>query len=104
MAYEKETLWVLILLSVSTCGCSFGQETAPGRMSQFPSPMVEHIRSHERIESKQVPGTSLVLEDALSRPVEVYFADRGDESGPMDLLIHFHGADYVANPGFSQTS
>ena len=57
--------------------------------------MVEHIRAHERIESKEVPGVSIVLKDVLSKPVEVYFADQGDESGPMDLLIHFHGAGYV---------
>jgi len=58
--------------------------------------MVEHIRAHERIENKKVPGASIILKDALSKPVEIYFADRADESGAMDLLIHFHGAGYVA--------
>ncbi len=84
-----------ILLPALLCGCSSGQETPSGQMSQFPSPMVENIRAHERIEKKEVPGVSIVLKDALSRPVEVYFADQSDESGPMDLLIHFHGAGYV---------
>jgi hypothetical protein len=95
MISGKETLLVSILLFVFLCGCSAGREAAPGQMSQFPSPMVEHIRAHERIENKEVPGVSIVLKDALSKPVEVYFADLGDESGPMDLLIHFHGAGYV---------
>jgi hypothetical protein len=64
-------------------------------MNQFPSPMVDHIRAHERIENKKVPGVSIVLKKALSKPVEVYFADQGHESHPMDLLIHFHGSGYV---------
>jgi hypothetical protein len=57
--------------------------------------MVDYIRRHERIENKDVPGVSSVLKDALAKPVEVYFADRPNESGSMDLLIHFHGSSYV---------
>ncbi len=86
---------VSILSFVFLWGCSVGRETPPGQMGQFPSPMVEHIRAHQRIENKEVPGVSIVLKDALSKPVEICFADRGDESAPMDLLIHFHGAGYV---------
>jgi len=86
---------VSILSFVFLWGCSVGREAPPGQMGQFPSPMVEHIRAHQRIENKEVPGVSIVLKDTLSKPVEIYFADRGDESAPMDLLMHFHGAGYV---------
>lgn len=64
-------------------------------MNQYPSPMVDHIRAHERIENKEFPGVSAVLKDILSKPVEIYFADKENESDSMDLLIHFHGLSYV---------
>lgn len=64
-------------------------------MDQFPSPMTDRIRAHKRIEEKDVPGVSIVLNDVLSKPVEVYFADEGRERSCMDLLIHFHGLSYV---------
>jgi len=57
--------------------------------------MADAIRAHERIEKKDVPGVSVVLNNALSKPVEVYFADPGREFHRMDLLVHFHGASYV---------
>ena len=95
MVYVKRMLSVSVLLFVLLCGDLSGQEAPPGRMNQYPSPMVDHIRAHERIENKEVPGVSFVLKDVLSKPVEVYFADKEDKSGPMDLLIHFHGLSYV---------
>lgn len=64
-------------------------------MDQFPSPMTDWIRAHKRIEEKDVPGVSIVLNDVLSKPVEVFFADEGRELSCMDLLIHFHGLSYV---------
>ena len=91
----KDPCLLSILLFAFLCGCSSGQETTPGQMNQFPSPMVDHIRAHERIENKKVPGVSIVLKNALSKPVEIYFADQGHESHSMDLLIHFHGSSYV---------
>jgi hypothetical protein len=91
----KKTLLVSILILVFLCGRSVGEEVPPGQMNQFPSPMVDHIRAHERIANKEVPGVSIVLKDVLSKPVEVYIADQKDMSGPMDLLIHFHGLSYV---------
>jgi len=91
----KEMILISMILSASLCGCSVGKEAKPAQTAQFPSPMVDYIRTHERIESKDVPGVSIVLKDALSKPVEVYFTDKSNESGPMDLLIHFHGSSYV---------
>jgi hypothetical protein len=53
--------------------------------------MVDYIRRHERIENKNVPGLSIVLKDTLSKPVEVYYADKSNESGdgnePPDLTV-----------------
>jgi hypothetical protein len=64
-------------------------------MSQFPSPMTDAIRPHQRIENKPLPGVSLVLSQALSKPVEVYFTDQGHKQQRVDLLLQFHGASYV---------
>ncbi len=58
--------------------------------------MKDAIRAHERIDKKEVPGASMVLNDALSKPVEVYCTEAGHERQPMNLLVHFHGASYVA--------
>lgn len=91
----KKTLLISIISSAFLCGCSAGKEAKPVQIDQFPSPMVDYIRRHERIENKDVPGVSIVLKDALSKPVEVYFSDKSNESGPMDLLIHFRGSSYV---------
>ena len=95
MISAKEMILLSIILSAFLCGCSVGKEAKPGQIDQFPSPMVDYIRRHERIENKDVPGISIVLKDVLSKPVEVYFTDQPNESAPMDLLIHFHGSSYV---------
>jgi hypothetical protein len=86
---------ISIISSAFLCGFSVAKEAKPVQIDQFPSPMVDYIRRHERIENKDVPGVSIVLKDVLSKPVEVYFTDKSNESGLMDLLIHFHGLSYV---------
>jgi hypothetical protein len=91
----KKTLLLSIILSAFLCGCSAGEKVEPVQIDQFPSPMVDYIRRHERIENKDIPGVSIVLKDALAKPVEVYFTDQSNEFGSMDLLIHFHGSSYV---------
>ncbi|MFC1783521.1 hypothetical protein ACFL02_08040 [Planctomycetota bacterium] len=64
-------------------------------MDQYPSPMADSVRSHQRIENKEMPGLSIDLKDVLARPVEIYVADQGHEFDQVDMLIHFHGAGYV---------
>ncbi|MFC1726826.1 hypothetical protein ACFL4T_14485, partial [candidate division KSB1 bacterium] len=65
------------------------------QVNQYPSPMVEDVRAHERIENKEVPGLSIMLENILSKPVEVYIPDHVQNLRQVDLLIHFHGLSYV---------
>jgi hypothetical protein len=63
--------------------------------AQNPSPMMERTRAHERIaESETVPGRRLSLVDVLPQPVHV-FVPEGAPARPR-LLIHFHGAPYIA--------
>jgi len=95
MTSTKAVLVVLVLLCVCSCGCSPARRDTARQTKQFPSPMTDAIRAHERIEDRALPGVSIILNHALSKPVEVYFADQGHERQRMDLLIHFHGASYV---------
>jgi hypothetical protein len=90
---------VSVLLLACFCGCSRERKAPPQpqQVSQFPSPMRDAIRMHERIDNKAVPGVSLVLSQVLSKPVEVYFTEQGRELHRRDLLIHFHGVSYIPN-------
>jgi len=93
---SAKTAMVFSMMSLVCCwGCSSRPKGPPQQMNQVLSPMVDATRAHERIENKEVPGVSIVLNQALSKPVEVHFADPGHERQRMDLLVHFHGASYV---------
>ncbi len=106
----KVVLVIWAILYVCSCGGAPGRQgparqanpsptptnPSPSPASQCPSPMKDAIRAHERIEKKDVPGVSFVLKDALSKPVEVYVTEPGHKRQRRDLLIHFHGAGYVA--------
>ena len=85
----------LIMLAVFLGGCRSERKAVPLRMSQFPSPMADGIRTHERIEENEVPGVSFALAEVLAKPVEVYWANRERTAKGVDLLVHFHGASYV---------
>lgn len=65
--------------------------------------MTDSIRAHERIQKTDPPGVSIVLDRALSKPVEVYFTGAGQNLRRVDLLIHFHGAGYVARQAASES-
>ncbi len=93
MKNYKHLLFTMIFSLICLCGP--GQKDIPGQMSQFPSPMVENIRIHERIENKDVPGISFYLNNLLAKPVEVYIPDQFGNSGRADILIHFHGLSYI---------
>jgi len=62
--------------------------------SQYPSPMVEHSRSHERIKQVEFEGRSIIIEDVLTKPIEVYIPNGDYEN--KSLIIHFHGASYIS--------
>jgi hypothetical protein len=57
--------------------------------------MVDAIRGHGRVDDKELPGVSFVLEGVLAKPVDVFCSDRGLGARPVDLLVHFHGVSYV---------
>ena len=96
----SKTPVILFMLLLCMIGCSPEkppslQQKPAQQMSQYPSPMADAIRAHERIENKSVPGLSIQLNDVLSKPVKIYAPEFVNEEERVDLLIHFHGASFV---------
>ena len=72
-----------------------GQE--PPLRSQFPAPMVENTRRHDRIQPFEYPGVHLTIEDVLPKPVDVYVSRRSLGVGSLDLVIYFHAVPYITH-------
>jgi len=62
---------------------------------QFPSPLLDHTRTHERIQTEEFSGATFQIESLFPKPVEVYLPQRNHGMDSVRLLIHFHGAAYV---------
>lgn len=77
-------------------GCSTPKKEIASQVRQVPSPMQDHIREHARLKNEEPPGTKIVLENILSKPVTVYSPPAAEGIQELDLLIHFHGAPFVA--------
>lgn len=60
-------------------------------MAQYPSPMQENVRKHDRIRQKDFPGYSLEIAGLMPKPVYVYIPFKAANSSNPDLLIHFLG-------------
>ena len=63
---------------------------------QYPSPMQETLRKHERISFDMNGGITCTLDSILAKPVTVYIPRRLQKATRADLLIHFHGLSSVA--------
>ncbi|MCP4710661.1 MAG: hypothetical protein GY869_18710 [Planctomycetes bacterium] len=93
--YRTISAAIIYLFIVGFYGCSPKPEVVVQPMSQYPSPMAESIRVHERIKNESIPGVSLTLENVLPRPIEIYVPDQALDVNQVDILIHFHGMSYV---------
>lgn len=87
----KNVFLLLVLIQF----ISFSQEKKAGMSPQNPSPMVEHVRSHERITQRKFNGMEYSLTGILPKPCGVFVPANSESSAHPDLLIHFHGAGYV---------
>lgn len=85
-----------IIHALLFAGCASRSRNVRPALSQFPSPMAEHIRSHERIPDRDLPGTAFSITGLLPKPVDVYVPDTADGASINTLIIHFHGQPYVA--------
>lgn len=59
-------------------------------------PMVDHSRTHERVQIDTVSGKRFEIDGLLAKPIEAYLPQRGIGTDSLRLLIHFHGTAYVA--------
>ena len=84
------------LVCVLMLGCATPKREVATQVRQAPSPMQDHIREHARLKNEEPPGTKMVLEGILSKPVTVYMPPAANGVQELDLLIHFHGAPFVA--------
>jgi len=66
---------------------------ASGPEPQFPSPMEESVRAHERVEATDRPGRDLAIRGVLPVDVTVFVPISAPDTA--DLLVHFHGAEYL---------
>ncbi|SDC81590.1 hypothetical protein SAMN04487894_104102 [Niabella drilacis] len=62
---------------------------------QYPSPMQETTRRHKRIAFDVQQGITYTIDSVLAKPVFVYIPNRLKKAAWADLLIHFHGLNYV---------
>lgn len=64
--------------------------------------MVEYTRKHERIPQGEVEGVRFAIESILPKPVQVFIPEKGRAKKDFDLLIHFHGAEYIVQHAASR--
>ncbi|WP_114789859.1 hypothetical protein U0035_11075 [Niabella yanshanensis] len=84
--FAKLITFLLCLITIQQVGA---QTQAP--LAQFPSPMLENIRRHERVTFEMEPSKTIILNDILPKPVTIYLPANLRKSKQADLLIHFHG-------------
>lgn len=69
---------------------------APRPVAQFPSPMMETTRAHERLRPSDLPGISRTFPGPAERPVALFVPHRARARDSVDVVIHFHGAAWLA--------
>jgi hypothetical protein len=74
---------------------AIGQTPPPA--AQNPSPMVERTRPHARLVAETpTPGAHRTFEGPLAKPVELFVPEKARAATALHLVIHFHGAAFVA--------
>ena len=75
--------------------------TAPRPAAQFPSPMVESARAHERLRPSDLPGTARTIPGPAARPVAILVPHAARARDSVDVVIHFHGASWLTERAVS---
>ncbi|MEP6730202.1 MAG: hypothetical protein ABJE10_06180 [bacterium] len=81
---------------------SSGAQNTPTYSTQNPSPMVEHSRTHERIETRELAGTRRTFSGPLDKPVDVFIPADVRHADALHLVIHFHGGAFIPEYAVSQ--
>ncbi len=85
---------LFFLLALVHIGISARQQ--PKMASQNPSPMIEHIRPHERVPDISNSGLYEEWPNILPKRVHFFLPEKM-VTDSINLLIHFHGAQNVVN-------
>jgi len=62
------------------------------QLAQYPSPMRETVRRHERVTFNSDTANTIILNGLLPKPVTIYLPRHVRKAKQADLLIHFHGS------------
>jgi hypothetical protein len=90
-----------VVFAVLLAESAIAQDPIPRPVPQNPSPMVEYTRRHERLDERELPGVRLTVDGLLPQAIRI-FVPRKTRGGRFRLLIHFHGAAFVAEHAVSQ--
>ena len=71
---------------------------------QQPSPMVEGTRAHERLSPRTLAGRVDSLAGPLDRQLLVRIPDRLASDRAFDLIVHFHGAAWLAQQAMASAA
>src|SRR5690606_1474111 len=85
--------FLITAFCILTAGRNIAQTIPPP--AQYPSPMQESVRRHERVVFDNRQGTIIKLNQVLPKPVFIYLPHKMQKAAKADLLIHFHGTDVV---------
>lgn len=92
------TDFVAVIVLTFGAGCA---ERSHGPQLQFPSPMSETVRAHSRVEQRDWPGRSITVRGILPSDVSIFIPD--SLGVDPDLLVHFHGAEYLVQNAVSRS-
>lgn len=81
---------------VTLLACAGADGEAPAPLPQYPSPMIETARAHERVERRALAGETFEIPGVLAEPIVVYAPLATRDAGTFTLHLHFHGDPFVA--------
>ena len=91
-------VYALLIGSIFSC-----KKASTGTLyPQFPSPMVDNIRSHERIPFKSIPIKGRAVTLLGDKKGRLFLNSMGERSDSIPTLIHFHGDYRVAQEAVEQ--
>ena len=85
---------VIVSCLLATCMCACTSRKTPSNVGQFPSPMVDTTRPHDRVTQKDLVGTVVTIDNLLPKPIDI-FIPAAAETDSFDVLVHLHGASFL---------
>lgn len=100
-------MWILRLVAALAAAPAVAGGPAPAAAqapaSQYPSPMVEHTRPHERLAPRPLEGVLRTFPGPGGRSIELFVPDGVRGRASVDLVVHFHGAAWLAHQAVEGT-